>query len=101
MSVFDEPDTLKVPAQSDLFGDSTAAANVYVPDQRHVRNRLEDLISQMGAAKTWPWEPAIVSLHREKTFSYLCDLLTDREEAAAWHVRIESEIVRLDAAMSG
>lgn len=97
MNSLNESDFFEAPAQSELFG-SGAVAKAYVPDQRHVRNRLEDLISQMRAAKTWPWEPAIVSLHREKTFSYLCDLLTDRDEAAGWHVHIESEIARLDAA---
>ena len=40
----------------------------------------------------------MVRLHREKTFSYLCDLLADREEAAGWRARIEAEIARLDAA---
>lgn len=93
-----EADRLGLSAQPDLFGDDARAVSAYVPDQRHVRNRLEDLVAEMQAAPTWPWEPVIVRLHREKTFSYLCDLLADREEADGWRVRIEAEIARLDAA---
>jgi hypothetical protein len=98
MSPLDEPDALRTPAQSELFGDSAVAPKAYIPDQRHLHNRLADLVAQMQAAKTWPWEPVIVRLHREKTFSHLCDLLADPQEAADWRVRIEAEIARLDAA---
>ncbi|MGH6984762.1 MAG: hypothetical protein ACREEI_11095 [Stellaceae bacterium] len=98
MNALDEPGALRSPAQSELFGDGTPTSNAYVPDQRHLRNRLANLIAQMQAAKTWPWEPVIVRLHREKTFSYLCDLLADPKEAADWRTRIEAEIARLDAA---
>jgi type IV secretory pathway TrbF-like protein len=84
--------------QADLFGDISTIAQTYIPDQRHVRNRLEDLVEQMRSATSWPWDPVMVRLHREKTFSYLCDLLADREEAAKWRSSIDAEITRLDAA---
>ena len=84
--------------QADLFGDSAPAPQRYVPEQRHVRNRLEDLVAQMQGAATWPWEPVMVRLHREKTFSYLCGLIADQGEAADWRRRIAAEIARLDAA---
>jgi hypothetical protein len=98
MSALKDNDLFESPAQSDLFGANASSPKAYVPDQRHVRNRLEDLVAQMQAAQTWPWEHVIVSLHREKTFTYLCDLIADRAEAASWRERIESEIIRLDAA---
>ncbi len=98
MSDLSEGDLFGASAQPDLFEDNAAVSKTYVPDQRHVRNRLEDLVAQMQTATTWPWEPVIVRLHREKTFSYLCDLLSDREEAAHWRMRIEAQIARLDAA---
>jgi hypothetical protein len=101
MGSLDDDTVIESPTQADLFGSAIPGGEVYVPDQRHVRNRLDDLLAQMRAATSWPWEPLIVRLHREKTFSYLCDLLTDRDEAAAWRLRIESEIARLDAAIGG
>lgn len=97
MSDLNEGDLFGASAQPDLFGENAAAPKAYVPDQRHVRNRLEDLVAQMQAAATWPWEPVMMRLHREKTFSYLCDLLADREEAADWRQRIDAEVTRLDA----
>ena len=98
MSDLSEGDLFGASAQADLFGDNVPVAQAYVPDQRHVRNRLEDLVAQMRTSAVWPWEPVMVKLHREKTFSYLCDLLIDREEAANWRLRIDAEIARLDAA---
>ena len=98
MSDLDENDPSGAAAQADFFADDKLVAQAYVPDQQHVRNRLEDLFAQMQKSATWPWEPVIVRLHREKTFSYLCDLLADQEEAASWRLRIDAEIVRLDAA---
>ena len=85
------------PDQTDLFG-GEAAPKGYVPDPRHVRNRLDDLVSTMRASATWPWGPAVVGLHRQRTFTYLCDLLPDREEAEEWRRRIDAEVARLDGA---
>ncbi len=98
MSNLDESDLFGKSAQADLFGDDAPAVPAYIPDQHHVRNRLEDLVAQMQSAATWPWEPVMVKLHREKTFFYLCDLMTDEDEAADWRKRINAEIARLDAA---
>jgi hypothetical protein len=52
----------------------------------------------MQAAKSWPWNPSMVDLHRERTFAYLCGLLPDREEADRWRKLIDTEIARLEAA---
>ncbi|MGA2795757.1 MAG: hypothetical protein ABSE69_20040 [Roseiarcus sp.] len=93
-----EPDLFGPAAQPDLFGDAPVARKAYVPDPRHVRNRLEDLLAQMQAAETWPWNPSIVRLHCDKTFTYLCNLLPDKEEAAVWRERLAVESARLGAA---
>ncbi|MEX2166180.1 MAG: hypothetical protein WD852_04050 [Methyloceanibacter sp.] len=86
------------PAQADFFGDSLALPKAYVPDPRHVRNRLTEMLATMRAAEQWPWEPVMVSLYRESVFPYLCDKLPDREEATRWRAEIDAEIARLDAA---
>src|ERR1700710_1995865 len=83
-----EPDLFGPAEQPDLFGDAQATPKAYVPDPRHVRNRLEDLLAQMQAADAWPWNPSIVRLHCDKTFAYLCNLLQDTEEAATWRERL-------------
>lgn len=83
--------------QADLFGEA-AAAPAYVPKPEHVRNSLQSLLRKMQAAKTWPWSPANVRLHRERTFAYLCERLPDRDEAERWRTQIEAEVARLDAA---
>lgn len=70
----------------------------YVPDPKHVRNRLDDLLTQLKAADTWPWEPVIVRLHRDRNLPYLCDLLTDTEEAARWRAAFAAEMARLESA---
>ncbi|WP_158817938.1 hypothetical protein [Methylocapsa sp. S129] len=70
----------------------------YVPDPVHVRNRLEDLLAQMQAADAWPWNPSIVRLHCDKTFAYLCNLLTDKQEAESWRERLAAESARLGEA---
>lgn len=98
MSALDQTDLMEGPAQPDLFGEAAPAKTAYVPDQRHVRNRIEDLLGQMQGAATWPWEPVMVRLHCEKTFPYLCDLLADPDEAAGWRLRFNAEIARLNAA---
>jgi hypothetical protein len=89
--------------QSDLFGDAQLdlfgepARQVYVPDPRHVRNRLEEMISVMRSSEAWPWEPDIVEFYRETVWPYLYGKLPDRDEAARWRVAIEAETARLDA----
>ena len=62
-----------------MFG--TPAPQAYVPDPQHVQNRLEALLAQLKSARSWPWEPVIVRLHRDRNIPYLCNLLRDREEA--------------------
>ena len=83
-------------SQPDLFGADTKPA--YVPDPRHVRNRLDHMLGVMRAAKTWPWEPVMVALYRETVWPYLYERLPDREEAERWRALIDAEIERLDAA---
>jgi hypothetical protein len=85
-------------AQTDLFGEADALPKAYVPDPRHVRNRLIEMLSVMRSSQNWPWEPVMVTLYRESVLPYLCDKLPDREEAERWRAEIEAEIVRLDAA---
>ena len=82
--------------QSDLFGAATPKA--YVPDPRHVRNRLEGLLRQLREADAWPWEPGIVRMHRDKTIPYLLALLPDGEEAERWRADFAAEIGRLEPA---
>jgi hypothetical protein len=84
--------------QSDLFGDAQTGPKPYVPKPEHVRNSLQSLVTKMQAAETWPWNPSVVDLHRERTFAYLCGLLPDQDEAERWRALIEAEIGRLDAA---
>ena len=84
--------------QIDLFGDAAPAGKAYVPTPELVRKSLQNLLDEMTKAETWPWNSSKVDLHRERTFSYLCGLLPDREEAARWRALIDTEIARLDAA---
>lgn len=86
------------PAQADLFGDAVAAPKAYVPDPRHVRNRLNEMLSVMRSSESWPWEPVTVALYRETVWPYLYEKLPDREEAERWRADIDAEIARLDAA---
>jgi hypothetical protein len=85
------------PAQPDLFGEALAPRQAYVPDPRHVRNRLEEMLSVMRASEAWPWEPDIVEFYRETVWPYLCDKLSDRDEAERFRAAIEAESARLDA----
>ena len=87
-------------AQQDLFGEAFTPRQDFVPDPRHVRNRLADMLATMRAAERWPWEPDVVEFYRESVWPYLCDKLTDREEADGWRREIEAEVVRLDAAVA-
>jgi hypothetical protein len=85
--------------QPELFGEAASPPS-YVPKPEHVRNSLQSLLSKMRAAETWPWSPATVRLHRERTFAYLCERLPDRDEADRWRAQLEAEVARLDAAAS-
>jgi hypothetical protein len=84
--------------QADLFGDIETDPPPYVPDPRHVRNRLADMLATMRAAQSWPWEPVMVALYRETVWPDLCAELPDREEAERWRLLVEAEAARLDAA---
>ncbi len=77
-----------------MFG--TPAPQAYVPDPQHVQNRLEALLAQLKSARSWPWEPVIVRLHRDRNIPYLCNLLRDREEAARWRAAFAAEMSRLE-----
>ncbi|MHA1544969.1 MAG: hypothetical protein ACTSUY_00910 [Alphaproteobacteria bacterium] len=83
--------------QPDLFGNALAP-KPFEPDPKHVRNSLKSLLSRMQAAQTWPWSDAMVRLHREQTFDYLCGLICDPAEREDWEMRIAAQITRLDAA---
>jgi hypothetical protein len=95
MHTANQPDMFSADVESDLFGALTQQA--YVPDAGHVKNRLGSLLNQMRASATWPWDEAIVRLHRERSFDYLCGLLAP-DEGAEWRERIAAEVARLDAA---
>lgn len=84
--------------QADLFGEAFATPKAYVPDPRHVRNRLIEMISVMRSSESWPWEPVTVALYRETVWPYLYEKLPDADEAARFRAEIEAEIARLDAA---
>jgi hypothetical protein len=56
------------------------------------------MLAAMQAAKTWPWEPVMVELYRERVWPYLYERLPDHHEAETWRARIEAETARLDAA---
>lgn len=87
--------------QADLFGDIDTGPPPYVPDPRHVRNRLADMLAAMRAAETWPWEPVMLALYRETVWPDLYAELPDREEADRWRALIDAETARLDAAAAG
>ena len=70
---------------------------VYVPDPRHVRNRLTNLLAQLKTADAWPWEPVMVRLHRDRNIPYLIGLLQDPTEAERWRKEFAAEMERLEA----
>ena len=84
------------PEQPSLFAEE--APRAYVPNPRHVRNRLQSLLDEMRAAETWPWDISIIKLYRDTVMPRLCDELPDAEEAAHWRGLIATEIARFDAA---
>jgi hypothetical protein len=88
-----EHDAFESSDQGDMFG--TPAPKVYVPEPQHVRNRLESMLSQLKGARTWPWEPVMVRLHRDRNIPYLCGLLP-AEEADRWRAKFDAEMARLE-----
>lgn len=97
MPPFNQPNLLG-DAQPDLFGDAAGVPKQYVPDPRHVRNRLQDMLGRMQAASTWPWPDHRVEFYRDRVWPYLFERLPDGAEAEEWRRRIECEAARLDAA---
>jgi len=91
-------DTRLPPAQPDLFGEALAPRQAYVPDPRHVRNRLDEMLAVMRSSGSWPWDPDTVEFYRETVWPYLYEKLPDPEEAERFRAAIEAEIARLDAA---
>jgi hypothetical protein len=83
-------------SQLALF-DDLPAPNVYVPKQEHVINRLRSICATLCEAKSWPWDPLIVRLYRERTLPYLYALVTDPAELAEWRTKIDAELNRLNA----
>ncbi len=83
--------------QGDLFGEQSPQYKVHKPDERYVRNSLKSLLEKMQSAQSWPWREATVRMHKENNFDYLCNLLSDKEEAEQWRAQINKEILRLDA----
>ncbi len=81
-----------------LFED-LSAPKVYVPKQEHVLNRLASIYAKLREAETWPWEPVIVRLYRERTLPHLYASVTDETELAQWREKIEAELVRLNTSM--
>jgi hypothetical protein len=67
----------------------------YDPDA--VRKRLEDMLTKMRAAASWPWKSATVEFYRESLWP---SLLSKLEHGDARHLRsrIDAEIARLEAA---
>ena len=77
--------------------ESADALTAYVPKQEHVRNRLRSIYDELRGAPAWPWQQALVDLHRKQTLPYLYGLLSDEDEVSSWSARIDAEITRLDA----
>ncbi len=84
--------------QQDLFGSATIPA--YTPKPEHVRNHLADLLAQMRAAQSWPWEEVVVELHVGRTVPYLCGLIADPAEAEDWRQHFAAEQSRLSKTAS-
>ncbi|HEY1638890.1 MAG TPA: hypothetical protein VGF62_10220, partial [Rhizomicrobium sp.] len=83
--------------QQSLFAEEELEPKRYVPDPRHVRNSLTDLLGQMRTAKRWPWEGAVLKLYRDIVPPQLYAALPDAEESARWRADIEAEAARLDS----
>jgi hypothetical protein len=50
----------------------------------------------MAASQEWPWTVSHTRHYRGYTFEYLCNLIDDPQEAAAFRTRIATESARLD-----
>jgi hypothetical protein len=85
-------------AQQSLFAEEELAPKRYVPDPRHVRNSLAEMLGKMRAAERWPWEGAVLELYRDIVPPQLYTDLPATEEASRWRAEIEAEAARLDAA---
>jgi hypothetical protein len=84
--------------QADLFGDIETGPPAYVPNPQHIRNRLEDMLATMRAAKTWPWQPSTFAFYRDTVWPELCSELPDPAEAKRWRGVLAAEAKRLDEA---
>jgi hypothetical protein len=80
-----------------LFSVEECAPKAYVPDPRHVRNRLQDMLDKMRGAESWPWEPSTVRYYRASVWPYLYEKLADKDESARWRNLFEAEAARLEA----
>jgi hypothetical protein len=63
-----------------------------------VRGRLEEMLSKMHAAASWPWKAETVAHYCETVWPSLLNKLPDAEEAARFRAELEAESKRLDAA---
>jgi hypothetical protein len=63
-----------------------------------VRNRLNDMLSKMRAAASWPWKASTVAFYRETVWPSLLSKLPDKDEAARFRTEIEAETARLESA---
>lgn len=84
--------------QPDLFGPAAEPMRpVYVPKREHVLNPLVEMLAQLRAAESWPWEPVVVQLKRDHAVPHLLRHLPE-DEAAVWRADLDAEFARLDAA---
>ncbi len=87
-----QDDLFEQEAQPDLFGADPAPA--YRPDTAKVRARLQKILSEAKAARTFPWEPTRVSLYR--TIFPQMSLFLPEEEGAQLRLEFEAEMARLE-----
>ena len=88
------PNRCAIESQPDLFGAEPAQS--YRPDGDKVRARLHKILAEARVARTWPWEPARVSLYRA-IFAQMTNGLPE-DESAELRFEFEAELARLDAA---
>ncbi len=94
MSRARQPDLFAPESQPDLFGTETAP--VYRPNPDKVRTRLHRILAEARAARTFPWDPARVSLYR--TIFPQMTLWLPEDEAAQLRFEFEAEMTRLQSA---
>ncbi|HVZ68110.1 MAG TPA: hypothetical protein VG891_01515, partial [Rhizomicrobium sp.] len=63
-----------------------------------VRARLEEMLSKMRTAASWPWKASTVDRYRERVWPALIAKLPDAQEAQRFRAEIEAEARRLDNA---